>query len=81
MYKYPQDLIDYLTEQEADGRDIFITQNEDGTVFMIPHSEEWVIFITWYDGEDKFNMVNICGKSFNRLKKLMGEMDFYARIK
>lgn len=31
-YKYPKELVDFLTEQESEGSEIFTTQNNDSTV-------------------------------------------------
>lgn len=75
MYEYPNDLIEYLTEQESEGAEIFTTQCVDGTMWIIkPESlDRWYVLVTWYEGDNKFNMVNLCGKSVDRLKLLFVE--------
>jgi hypothetical protein len=78
MYVYPQALIDYLTEEEAEGKEIFITQIHDGTAFIIPQFNEWIVYITWYKGDETYSLVNICGKAYKRLSKIMCEMEMYT---
>lgn len=76
-YQYPKDLIDYLTEQEADGCEIFTTQSSDGAVWMVvPRGlDKWVVYIEWFQGENTYSMVNVCEKAFDRLKKVMAECE------
>jgi hypothetical protein len=73
--KYPQKLIDFLADQDTEGHEIFTTQIVDGTMWIIPFHdlEEWVVVVTWYDGEEDFSLVNICGKAFDRLQMVMNE--------
>jgi hypothetical protein len=77
MYEYPKDLIDYLTEQESEGNEIFTTTNEDGTVwFIIPNGlKKWIVMVERYEGQNKFSTVNICAKAFDRLHKIMHECE------
>ena len=77
MHKYPQDLVDYLTEQESEGNEIFITQNDDSTIFIVVQKDlkDWYSIIEWYEGEDKYNHVNICGKAVSRFRKVLKEQE------
>jgi hypothetical protein len=74
-YEYPQNLMDYLTEQEYDGNEIFITHTNDGVAFIIPQKSfhKWVVYIEWYNGQDDFELVNITASAFDRLGKVMAE--------
>jgi hypothetical protein len=75
-YKYPTKLVEYLTEQEADGKEIFTSQIMDGTIWIIPErSMDWITLITWYDGEETFNLVNVTDSGLLRLSKVMKEMN------
>lgn len=49
-YEYPQKLVDFLTEQEAEGSEIFTTQNDDSTIWIItyPRLNEYVSILEWY---------------------------------
>ena len=49
-YKYPQTLVDFLTEQEGEGSEIFTTQNSDSTVWIItyPSLKDYVSLVEWY---------------------------------
>lgn len=75
MYKYPKALVDYLTERESEGSEIFTTQCEDGTMWIIKTNglENWYILISWYEGDRDYNMVNLCGKSVSRLRRVFDE--------
>lgn len=77
MYEYPIDLIEYLTEQESEGNEIFTTSTEDGTVWIIKFDglDKWLGYIEWYEGQSEWTLVNICGKAFDRLHKLMHECE------
>jgi hypothetical protein len=74
-YEYPQNLIDYLTEQESEGNEIFITHTNDAVAFIIPQKglDKWVVYIEWYNGQDGFELVNITASAFDRLTKVMAE--------
>ena len=73
MYEYPNDLVNFLVEQESDGNEIITTQIEDGTMWIIPQRglSEWVIVITWYEGQKDYQMINVCGKGYKRLKNVL----------
>ena len=78
MYQYPEKLIEILTEQESEGNEIFTTQTEDETVWFIPQKNlpNWILLLSWSEGMGQdFQCVNICGKAFNRLKKVMQECE------
>ena len=76
-YKYPQTLVDFLTEQEAGGSEIFTTQNDDSTIWIItyPHLNEYVSIIEWYQGEETYSHVNLSGKALKRFKSVIKEME------
>ena len=76
-YQYPQSLIDYLTEQESEGNEIFISQSQDAVSFIIPMKGlgKWITVIQWQEGLKDFSLVNITGTSFDRLYKTMGELN------
>jgi len=69
MYEYPQKLIDFLTEQEADGAEIVTTHNETSAVWIIKPSglSDWYVVIEWMEGMDDFKLVNISGRALKRL--------------
>lgn len=73
-YEYPKKLVDYLTEQEAEGSTIITTHADDAaTFFVIPTGlTEWVTVVQWYEGMRDFSLVNINGKAFSVLKKTIG---------
>lgn len=75
MYQYPKDLIEYLTEEEAEGAEIFATQSEDATCWILKPSNlpDWYVVITWYEGQEDYSMVNITGKALKRLKLCFAE--------
>ena len=75
MYEYPKDLVDLIAEHESEGAEVFVTQNTDGTVFIIkPASlEKWYVLLEWYEGSQKFAHVNLAGKSVERMMKLFIE--------
>lgn len=77
MYEYPKKLIDYLTKQEVEGSEIFTTKTEDGTMWIIKPNglEQWLAIIEWYEGQDDFQLINLCGKAWERLKRTMKECD------
>ena len=76
MYEYPQKLIDFLTEQEAEGNEIFTSRTEDGTMWIIkPNAKQWLVLVEWYEGQDDFQYINLCGKAWERLKRTMKECD------
>ena len=81
-YKYPQELVDFLTEQEAEGSEIFTTQNEDSTVWIItyPSLKDYISILEWYPGEVKYSHVNLMGKSLKRFKSVVKEMEGKYRI-
>ena len=72
---YPEKLLEYLKEMEEEGNEIFTTQIHDGAMWIIPveELENWIVLITWYEGNDDFNMVNLCDKAYDRLFKIMKE--------
>ena len=76
-YKYPQELVDFLTEQEGEGSEIFTTQNSDSTVWIIiyPSLKDYVSIIEWYQGEDTYNHVNLMGKALKRFKLVVKELE------
>lgn len=75
MYKYPESLIDYLTDKESDGNEIFITHTEGGAAFIIKESglENWITYVEWYENSEDFTVSNICGPAFDRLESVMAE--------
>ena len=76
-YKYPQELVDFLTEQEGEGSEIFTTQNSDSTVWIIiyPSLKDYVSIIEWYQGEDTYNCVNLMDKALKRFKLVVKELE------
>lgn len=77
MYKYPENLINFLTEQESEGSEIFTTSTEDSTMFIIKpeNLDKWVVLIEWFEGSEEYSTVNIYGKAFDRLKRVMKECE------
>ncbi len=75
-YKYPQDLVDFITDQEAGGNEIFCTQSCDSVVWIIPQSDlgEWVVFVSWEVHTQEWTVMNITGKSYKRLIRVMEEV-------
>lgn len=76
-YKYPQTLVDFLTEQEGEGAEIFTTQNSDSTIWIItyPSLREYISIVEWYQEEDTYNQVNLMDKALKRFKMVIKEMD------
>lgn len=75
MYKYPEKLIDQLTEWESEGAEILITQGSDSTVFIVKFEglDKWIVVAEWHDGQDDFDLVNITGKAFKRVHNMIHE--------
>jgi len=76
LYKYPEKLTELLTDQESEGNEIFTTQTQDETLWIIPQKnlDNWIVVLSWAEGMgNHFECINICGKAFNRLKKVMDE--------
>lgn len=76
-YKYPQELVDFLTEQEAEGSEIFTTQNSDSTIWIItyPSLKDYVSIIEWYQEEDTYTHVNLMNKALKRFKLVVKELE------
>ncbi len=72
---YPQKLVSYLEDYTADRDEVYITQSEDSTLFIIKHNNlnKWLTVIEWYDGQQSFETTKICGPGFDRLYKIMTE--------
>ena len=70
-YKYPDKLMGYITEQEVEGAEIFITSSEDSTIFIVkPYGlDDWFVIAEWCEGSDDFSLVNLSGKALKRLIK------------
>lgn len=75
MYEYPQGLIDYLTEQESEGAEIFTTQSEDAACWIVKPANlpDWYVVISWYVDDSEYSMINITGKALKRLKLCFAE--------
>ncbi len=76
-YKYPQTLVDFLTEQEGEGSEIFTTQNSDSTIWIItyPSLKDYVSIVEWYQEEDMYTHVNLMDKALKRFKMVIKEME------
>ncbi len=77
-YKYPQTLVDFLTEQEGEGSEIFTTQNSDSTIWIItyPSLKDYVSIVEWYQEEgDTYTHVNLMDKALKRFKMVIKEME------
>jgi|AntRauTorckE6833_2_1112554.scaffolds.fasta_scaffold01063_25 hypothetical protein len=78
IYEYPQNLIDFLTEQGSEGSEIFICQSSEADeviFYIIPSSlENWLIICSWGVYMDDFSIINITGKAFDRMEKIIKEM-------
>ena len=76
-YKYPQTLVDFLTEQEGEGAEIFTTQNSDSTIWIItyPSLKDYVSLLEWYQEEDTYTHVNLMDKALKRFKMVIKEME------
>ena len=74
-YKYPQELVDFLTEQEAEGSEIFTTQNEDSTVWIItyPSLKNYYSILEWYSHEKTWTHTNLMGKALKRFVSILKE--------
>ena len=75
-YVYPASLIKYLKEQESEGYDITLTHTMDGSMWIIQPTilGEWLTLVEWYEGQDTFDVVNLCGRAFGRVFKMMKEI-------
>ena len=76
-YKYPQTLVDFLTEQEGEGSEIFTTQNSDSTIWIItyPSLKDYVSIVEWYQEENTYTHVNLMDKALKRFKMVIKEME------
>lgn len=76
-YKYPKELVDFLTEQEGEGSEIFTTQNSDSTIWIItyPSLKEYVSIVEWYQEEDTYTHVNLMDKALKRFKLVVKELE------
>lgn len=76
-FELPQKLVEYLTEQMAEGSTITTTYNEDSVIFIVtyPDLESWVTVVEWADGQERFSLVNLNGEAFKRLPKIMKEVE------
>ena len=76
-YKYPKELVDFLTEQEGEGSEIFTTQNSDSTIWIItyPSLREYISIVEWYQEEDTYTHVNLMDKALKRFKMVIKEME------
>ena len=75
-YEYPKRLIDYLTEMESEGHEIITTHVVEGTMWIIDcreQMEDWLILVQWYEGNEDFDTVNINGKGYHRLLKVLND--------
>lgn len=75
-YEYPKKLVDQLTEWEADGSEIIITQGFNSTIFIVKHPgiDKWLMVIECYPGSDsEYCHVNITGKALHRVHKMIHE--------
>lgn len=76
MYQYPKDLIDFLTEQESEGAEIFTTQTLDETMWIVkgPYSTVQYTLVTWSENDaERWHRVTLSGMAISRLKKVMSE--------
>jgi len=75
MYKYPQKLIDYLTECESEGYEIHTTWGMDSVMWIIDPTdlENWYIIIEWCEGSDDFSLVNLTGKAYKMMERFINE--------
>ena len=76
-YKYPQTLVDFLTEQEGEGSEIFTTQNSDSTIWIItyPSLKDYVSIVEWYQEENTYTHVNLMDKALKPFKMVIKEME------
>jgi hypothetical protein len=75
-FKYPQKLVDFLTEQDLEGYEIFTTSSIDSSVWIIKSnigSSPWITLVQYEAGGDDFTLMNITDLAFNRLEKVMKE--------
>lgn len=72
----PQGLRDYIDEQVSDGSEVIATTAEDGYTWIITESslKNWVTVVQWYEGMETYSIVNITGKTFNTLLKVLQEV-------
>lgn len=72
-YEYPPELIEYLTEKEAEGSEIIISPNEDSTLFIVTQKDfsDWITLLEWTPGEKEAEMVHVSGRAFERLQSEM----------
>lgn len=75
-YRYPQKLIDYLTEQEFEfNAEIFMVRSHDHEAvswYVVPENlGNWIIIVQWDGYSDDFQLINITGKAIDRLEKVI----------
>ena len=76
-YEYPQELIEFLTEKEAEGSEIFTTQNNDSTVWIVtyPDLPDYVSIIVYYQNSPDYSHVDLMGKALKRFKSVVKELE------
>ncbi len=76
MYKYPESLVDYLTDRSSEGCEIFTSYGADSTIWIIKEVAlgEWIVLVEWYEGCEDYSCINITGAAFDRLHKVMIEL-------
>lgn len=74
--EYPKGLVEHLRELEAEGNEIFTSHSQDETLWFIPIKTlpNWVVVLSWFPGTADYQCVNITGKAFKRLQKVMTEV-------
>lgn len=73
---YPQKLARYMADQAAEGSEMFITSTEfSEVIYVVPADlKRWLVIIEWVDGMEEFDMVNVCGKAFDRMEAVIAEI-------
>lgn len=73
----PKKLIQYLTDQMAEGNTITTTYNDESIIYIVTYSnlESYVTVVEWYEGQDDYDIVNINGEAFKKLPKIMKEVE------
>lgn len=77
MYQYPKALIEFLTEQECEGNEIFTTQNEDSVIWIVVQRDlpDYYSILEWYEGDETYNHINLCGKAIKRFRNILKEQE------
>lgn len=63
----------YINEALNDGSTVILTTSEDEYIAIIKFAglTDWFTILSWYEGQEDYQCVNITGRAFSVLHKLL----------